>query len=497
IDLRSGYHQLRIREEDIPITAFRTWYRHYEFQVMPFRLTNTPAVFMDLMNHVCKPYLDKFVTVFIDDIMIYSKNKEEHGERLKTILKLLKDEKLYAKFSKCDFWLDYVQFIGHVIDSSGIHVDPTRLKPSKVRPRRLRRQSALILSLPEGSDDFVVYCDASLRGFRADPVEEPEPLAGHGDQFDAHPNPQPGNINGWVDDDDDVEEEDKENKDTDIEEDDDAEIIFPYEVQGDQTPPPRDESSDFDFEPEAEEADDEPEAEEADDELEVEEAGDEPEAEGADVELKVEEPDGFHEEGVSSTARDPQFVGGLAPWALRRDLEALRRQERIREAESETSRTEVALLGLEAKIGKMEREILHQDLSGVEETLGKVVERLKVLESEENATLKKKLAETKMVHKGVVPKPPTDDEGSERPRKMSKKSDEDKGPSDPRGPLMAGGSGEASGSGRAGGSGGTGRNTDGTGVRDAGPTVPELTGCTYVTFIKCDPLPFNGTKGAV
>nr|GFB38689.1 reverse transcriptase domain-containing protein [Tanacetum cinerariifolium] len=133
-------------------------------------------------------------------------------------------------------------------------------------------------------------------------------------------------------------------------------------------------------------------AEEAHDELEVEEASVEPEAEGADVELEAEEPD-----GESSTARDPQFVGGLAPWALRRNLEALRRHERIREAESETSRTEVALLGSEAKIGKMEREILHHDLSGVEETLGKVVERLKVLESEEDTTLRKKLAENELI----------------------------------------------------------------------------------------------------
>nr|GEX42411.1 hypothetical protein [Tanacetum cinerariifolium] len=231
-----------------------------------------------------------------------------------------------------------------------------------------------------------------------EPVEAPEPLPGHGDQFDAHPNPQPRNMNGWVDDDDD---------------------------DGDQTPPPRDESSDFDSEPEVEDADDEPKAEDVDDELEVEEAGVEPEAEGADIELEAEEPDGVPEAAIGAGSQ-------------RRDLEALRRHERIREAESETSRTE---------------------------TLGKVVERLKVLESEENATLRKKLAEKEvlldltrmkqdraekrlsesirwnkgfyleMVHKGAVPKPPSDDEGSERPRKTSKKSDGDEGPSDPRGSL--------------------------------------------------------------
>ncbi|GJT55966.1 putative reverse transcriptase domain-containing protein [Tanacetum coccineum] len=131
IDLRSGYHQLRVRDEDIPKMPFRTSYGHYEFQVMPFGLTNAPAVFMDLMNRVCRPYLDKFVIVFIDDILIYSKTKEEHDAHLRLILELLKKEELYAKFSKCDFWLSKVQFLGHVIDSEGIHVDPAKIESIK------------------------------------------------------------------------------------------------------------------------------------------------------------------------------------------------------------------------------------------------------------------------------------------------------------------------------------------------------------------------------
>ncbi|GJY34842.1 putative reverse transcriptase domain-containing protein [Tanacetum coccineum] len=131
IDLRSGYHQLRVREEDILKTAFRTRYGHYEFQVMPFGLTNAPAVFMDLMNRVCKPYMDKFVIVFIDDILIYSRNTKEHEEHLKAILELLKKQELYAKFSKCEFWIPKVQFLGRVIDSQGIHVDPAKIESIK------------------------------------------------------------------------------------------------------------------------------------------------------------------------------------------------------------------------------------------------------------------------------------------------------------------------------------------------------------------------------
>nr|GEX02471.1 hypothetical protein [Tanacetum cinerariifolium] len=121
IDLRSDYHQLRVREEDFPKTAFRTRYGHYEFQVMLFSLTNTPAVFMDLMNRVCKPYLDRFVIVFIDDILIYSKSGKENEGHLKLILKLLKEEELYAKFSKCDFWLSK-----HILDQKELNMRQQR-----------------------------------------------------------------------------------------------------------------------------------------------------------------------------------------------------------------------------------------------------------------------------------------------------------------------------------------------------------------------------------
>ncbi|GJU19900.1 putative reverse transcriptase domain-containing protein [Tanacetum coccineum] len=150
IDQRSDYHQLRIQEEDISKTAFRTRYDHYEFQVMPFGLTNTPAVFMDLMNRLCKPYLDKFVIVFINDILIYSKNKQEHEEHLKLILKLLKKEELYAKFSKCEFWIVKVQFIGDKQEAAFQLLKQTLC-------------SAPILALPEGSEDFIAYCHASIK----------------------------------------------------------------------------------------------------------------------------------------------------------------------------------------------------------------------------------------------------------------------------------------------------------------------------------------------
>nr|GEW40748.1 putative reverse transcriptase domain-containing protein [Tanacetum cinerariifolium] len=217
----TGYHQLRVRDEDIPKTAFRTRYGHYEFQVMPFDLTNAPAMFMDLMNRVCKPYLNKFIIVFIDDILIYSRNEEEHANHLRIILELLRNKKLYAKFSKCEFWIHIVQFLGHIINSRGLHVDPTKTEavknwetpttPTEVRQflgligyyRRFiegflkiakpltkltqkhkkyiwkedqesafqllkqKLYEAPILALPEGNDDFVVYYDASLQGLGA------------------------------------------------------------------------------------------------------------------------------------------------------------------------------------------------------------------------------------------------------------------------------------------------------------------------------------------
>ncbi|GJX96929.1 putative reverse transcriptase domain-containing protein [Tanacetum coccineum] len=239
IDLRSGYHQLRVREEDISKTAFRTRYGHYEFQVMPFGLTNAPSVFKDLMNRVCKPYLDRFVIVFIDDILVYSKSRKEHKGHLKLILNVLKKEELYASI-RWSFWLSKVQFLGHVIDSEGIHVDPAKVEaikdwvspktPTEIRQflglagyyRRfikgfskiarpmikltqksvkfewgekteaafqLLKQklcSAPILALPEGSENFVVYCDASHKGLGAVLMQREKVIAYASRQLKVH-----------------------------------------------------------------------------------------------------------------------------------------------------------------------------------------------------------------------------------------------------------------------------------------------------------------------
>ncbi|GKB77415.1 putative reverse transcriptase domain-containing protein [Tanacetum coccineum] len=202
IDLRSGYHQLRVHEDDILKSAFRTRYGYFEFTVMPFGPTNAPTVFMVLMNRVCRPYLDKFVIVFIDDILIYSKTQEEHVEHLRLVLGLLKKEKLYAKFSKCEFWLREVQFLGHVINGNGIHVDPSKIeavknwKAPRTPTEELSEDSYVflhlnkkcktfdwgkeqelafrtlkdklcntpVLALVDGPKDFMVYCDTSRIG---------------------------------------------------------------------------------------------------------------------------------------------------------------------------------------------------------------------------------------------------------------------------------------------------------------------------------------------
>ncbi|GJZ72347.1 putative reverse transcriptase domain-containing protein [Tanacetum coccineum] len=151
IDFRSGYHQLRVHEDAILKTTFRTRYKHFESTVMPFGLTNAPAGFMDLMNRVCKPYLGRFVIVFINDILAYSKSKVEHEVHLKLVLESLRKEKLYAKFSKLRNWMIILK-IGSVEQEEAFQTLKNNLC------------NALILSLPDGVEDFVVYCDASNQG---------------------------------------------------------------------------------------------------------------------------------------------------------------------------------------------------------------------------------------------------------------------------------------------------------------------------------------------
>jgi hypothetical protein len=218
VNLRSGYHQLNIRESDIPKTAFVTRYGQYEFTVMSFGLTNAPAYFMNLMNKVFMEELDKFAVVFIDDILVYSKSVEEHEQHLRVVLGKLRAHKMYAKFSKCEFWLEKISFLGHILTAEGVAVDPGKVEtvsnwqqPTNVseirsflglagyyqrfiegfskiaRPmtellkkekkfnwtesceksfQELKRRltTAPVLTLPDIQRDFIVYCDASRQG---------------------------------------------------------------------------------------------------------------------------------------------------------------------------------------------------------------------------------------------------------------------------------------------------------------------------------------------
>src|SRR3954466_5148678 len=240
IDLRSGYFQLKIREQDIPKTAFTTRYGLYEYTVMPFGLTNAPAYFMNMMNKVFMEFLDKFVVVFIDDILVYSKSKQEHEGHLRLILEKLREHKLYAKFSKCEFWLNEVGFLGHVVSGDGVAVDPAKVSavtewesPKSVKEvhsflglagyyRRFienfskvakpmtellkkdkkfawsegcelsfqelkkRLVTAPVLCLPDLEKDFQVYCDASHHGLGAVLMQEEKVVAYASRQLKTH-----------------------------------------------------------------------------------------------------------------------------------------------------------------------------------------------------------------------------------------------------------------------------------------------------------------------
>ena len=151
IDMRSRYYQLRVKDVDVPKTTFKTRYGHYELLVMPFGLTNAPKAFMDLMNRVFRPYLDQFVKVFIDDILVYSIYEQEHEQHLKIVLQTFREKKLYAKLSKCDFWLKEVSFLGHIVSVEGIRVDPAKIEamvnwkpPQSDRSEKFLRPSGIL-----------------------------------------------------------------------------------------------------------------------------------------------------------------------------------------------------------------------------------------------------------------------------------------------------------------------------------------------------------------
>ena len=128
IDLWSRYHQIQVREEDTPKTAFQTRYRHYEYTIMSFRLTNAPTIFMDYMNRILRLYLDKFVVVVIDDILVYSKMEREYTDHFRMVLQILREKKLYAKLPKYEFWMNEVKFLRHVVSQGGISVDPSKVE---------------------------------------------------------------------------------------------------------------------------------------------------------------------------------------------------------------------------------------------------------------------------------------------------------------------------------------------------------------------------------
>ncbi|KAA0067562.1 pol protein [Cucumis melo var. makuwa] len=206
IDLRSDYHQLRIRDNDIPKNAFCSRYGHYEFIVMSFGLTNAPAVFIDLMNGVLKDFLDTSVIVFIDDILVYSKTEAEHEEHLHQVLEILRANKLYAKFSKCEFWLKKMSFLGHVVSSEGVSVDPTKIEAVTSWPRPslvsevhsflglasyYRRfvedfSRVAILIVPDGSRSFVIYNDTSKKGLGCVLMQQDKVIAYVSRQLKSH-----------------------------------------------------------------------------------------------------------------------------------------------------------------------------------------------------------------------------------------------------------------------------------------------------------------------
>ena len=240
IDLRSGYHQILVKLEDVQKTALRSKYGHDEYVVMPFGVTNAPTVFMDYMNRIFRPYLDIFVVVFIDDILIYSRTKEEHAGHLRIVLEVLREHQFYGKLSKCEFWLDEVQFLGHVISSHGIAVDPSKIetvlkwkRPQKVTEVRSflglagyyrrfvegfskmvsplnqitrndqpfswtdkceecfeemkrRLTTTLILIIPDTSKKFEVYCDASYQGLGCVLMQDKRPVAYASRQLKVH-----------------------------------------------------------------------------------------------------------------------------------------------------------------------------------------------------------------------------------------------------------------------------------------------------------------------